>query len=108
LKFFLIDTYYDIKLYPYIIRILLFYIYEIRQYQIVQTARNELILIYVLQNQAIDIEQELIRTINRAHAQWRLENHVKIRLKQADSSSQNKPSGKYKKVISLGRPSDLN
>jgi phenylacetate-coenzyme A ligase PaaK-like adenylate-forming protein len=96
------------QFHPYIIRIPLFYMHDVRQYQIVQTARNELTFIYALQNQAVDIEQELIQTLNEALAQRSLENHVKVHLKQVDSIPRHERSGKYKYVISLGMPNDQN
>jgi hypothetical protein len=82
--------------------------HDIRQYQIVQTARNELTFVYALQNKSVDIKQELIRTLNEALAQKGLENHITIHLKEVKSISRDERSGKYKYVISLGEPSGLN
>ena len=92
---------------PYIMHVALYYMHEVRQYQIVQTARNELTFIYVLQNDALEIEQKLKQTLTEALAQRGLQNHVMLVLKQVESISRDEHSGKYKPMISLGPPGDL-
>jgi putative adenylate-forming enzyme len=95
------------KFFPNLLIIPLMYLHEIRQYQIVQTARNELTFSYVLQNDVLDIEQKLKQTLKEALAQRDLENHVMLRLKQVEFIPRDERSGKYRPIISLGPPGDL-
>jgi hypothetical protein len=81
--------------------------HEVRQYQIVQTARNELTFIYVSQNRAINIEQKLKQALAEALAQRGFEDHVSLRFKQVESIPRHERSGKYKPMISLGAPNGL-
>jgi hypothetical protein len=83
------------------------YLLEIRQYQIVQTARNELTIIYVPQNRASNIERILSRTLKKTLAQRNLENDVILRFKNVKSISRHKLSGKFNPFLSLGAPGDL-
>lgn len=92
---------------PNALTIALMYFYEIRQYQIVQTARNELTIIYVPQNRASDIEQKLKRVLKRTLAQRNLENIVMLKFKKAESISRNRLSGKFNPMISMGATGDL-
>lgn len=95
------------RLLPKVLTIPLMYLLEIRQYQIVQTARNELTLVYVPQNNASGIEPKLKRTITETLAQRGIDQFVTLKLKQADSIPRHEPSGKYKPIISMGMPGDL-
>jgi putative adenylate-forming enzyme len=92
---------------PNVLIISLMYLHEVRQYQIVQTARNELTFIYVPQDKALNIEQKLKQALTEALAQRGLEDHVLLRFKQVESISRHERSGKYKPIISLGAPNGL-
>jgi putative adenylate-forming enzyme len=92
---------------PNILNAWLLYMHEVRQYQIVQTARNELTFIYVSQNRAINIEQKLKQALAEALAQRGFEDHVSLRFKQVESIPRHERSGKYKPMISLGAPNGL-
>ena len=81
--------------------------HEIRQFQIVQTARNELTFIYVLQNNVLKIEQKLNHTLTKALSTRDLEDHVSLKFKQVASIPRDERSGKYRLIISLGPPEDL-
>lgn len=81
--------------------------HEIRQFQIVQTARNELTFIYVLQNKVLKIEQKLNHSLTKALATRDLENHVSLKFKQVASIPRDERSGKYRLIISLEPPDDL-
>ena len=95
------------RFHPYRFRVPLFYIDELRQYQIVQTARNELTLLYVPQNDVVDIEQQLVQTLEEALSQAGLESQVTVKLKRVESIARHERSGKYEIVKSLGAPSGL-
>ena len=95
------------QFHPYFIKLPLLHMHDVQQYQIVQTARNELTFIYSLQNTAVDIEQKIKQTLKEALALRGLEKDVTLYLKKVESISRHERSGKYKYVISLGIPSDL-
>ena len=91
---------------PRLLTISLMYVHELRQYQVVQTARNELTFTYVSRNDAFGIEQKLKRVLTKALAQKGLEDLVSLRFKKVESISRNERSGKYRPIISLGPPGD--
>ena len=80
---------------------------DLRQYQIVQTTRNELTFYYVPRNDDVHIEQQLAQTLEEALTQAGLERLVKLNLKRVESISRDKQSGKFEMIRSMGIPSDL-
>jgi phenylacetate-coenzyme A ligase PaaK-like adenylate-forming protein len=92
---------------PGVLFVSLYYLAELRQYQIVQTARNELTIIYVPHKNALGIEPKLKKTVTEALIQRGLETYVKLRFKRVKVIPRDERSGKYKSVISLGVPADL-
>ena len=95
------------RFHPYHLMVPLFYMNDLRQYQIVQTARNELTFYYVPQRNAVDIEQQLTYTLREALAREGFEKYVNLNLKLVDFIDRDKRSGKFKWVKSLGTPLDL-
>ena len=95
------------RLLPNLLIIPLMYLHEVRQYQIVQTARNELTFIYVTQTTGLDIEAKLKQTLKEALAQEGLDSYVRLRFKQTEFISRHERSGKYVPMISMGAPGDL-
>ena len=95
------------RFHPYHLMVPLFYMNDLSQYQIVQTARNELTFYYVPQKNAVDIEQQVTNTLKEALVREGLERHVDLKLKQVDSIARDKRSGKFKWIKSLGTPLDL-
>jgi hypothetical protein len=82
----------------------LLYFSELRQYQIVQTDRNELTLFYVLQKNSADIKEQLSRTVNDSLEKLELDKLIDPKLKQVDSIDRNKRTGKFQVIKSLGPP----
>jgi phenylacetate-coenzyme A ligase PaaK-like adenylate-forming protein len=95
------------KFLPNLLIIPLNYMQEIRQFQFVQTDRNELSVNYVLQRRTPDMERKLEQTITKVLAQKGLENHVTLKFHRVETIARDERSGKYKPVISLGPPSNL-
>ena len=77
---------------------------ELWQYQIVQSARNELTFLYVPRDKTVDIKKQLLQTIRGALDQTDLKSGVAIKVKQVESISRNVKSGKFKMVEGLGKP----
>jgi hypothetical protein len=96
------------RVHPFTFIVPLYYMQDLRQYQIVQTARNELVFYYVPQNDDVDIEKQLAQTLQEALAQVDLERLVKLKLKRVESMYRDKQSGKFEMIKSMGIPSDLN
>jgi phenylacetate-coenzyme A ligase PaaK-like adenylate-forming protein len=92
---------------PYRLVIPLRYESELWQYQIVQTARNELTFFYVPRNDSVEIEKQLMHTIKEALDQAGLESVVTLKVKRVESLSRDAKSGKFKMVESLGAPTHL-
>lgn len=95
------------RFHPYRLIIPLRYAHELRQYQFVQTARNELTFFYVSQNDGDGIEQQLSQILQEALGQADLQSRVTLRLKRVETIPRNDRSGKFQMVKSLGAPSDL-
>ena len=95
------------KFHPYLLRVPLFYVYDLRQYQIVQTARNELTFFYVTQTERLEIEQQLTQTLQEAFGRAGLESRITLKLKRIESINRNQKSGKFQIMQSLGPPSQL-
>jgi phenylacetate-coenzyme A ligase PaaK-like adenylate-forming protein len=96
------------KFHPYRFRIPLYYMHELFQYQIVQTARNELTFLYVSQKDAINIESRLLETLEEALRKAGLESRVVLKLRRVETIPRNERSGKFQIVKSLGAPSEIN
>jgi phenylacetate-coenzyme A ligase PaaK-like adenylate-forming protein len=96
------------RVHPFTFIVPLYYMQDLRQYQIVQTARNELAFYYVPQSDDVDIEKQLAQTLQEALAQVDLERLVKLKLKRVESISRDKQSGKFEMIKSMGIPSDIN
>lgn len=92
---------------PYGLIVPLHYMFEVRQYQIVQTARNELTFFYVPQSPELDNEHKLKQTLEGSLKREGIESHITLTLKRAESIARDERSGKYKLVISRGAPADL-
>jgi phenylacetate-coenzyme A ligase PaaK-like adenylate-forming protein len=92
------------KIHPYHFLVPLFYINDLRQYQIVQSARNELTFYYVPQKAEVEIEPQVTHTLEEALAQAGLEGKVKLKLKRVDSISRDKNTGKLKMIKSMEPP----
>jgi len=90
------------RFHPYRLRIPLFYATELRQYQIVQSARNELTFIYVLQNDGEGAEQHLRQILESAVAQAGLASRIDLKLKRVEEIPRDRQSGKYQIIVSLG------
>jgi len=95
------------KFHPYFLIVPLFYLNDLRQYQIVQTERNELTFYYVPQKNSAAIEKEVTHILKEALARAGLERHVNLKFKLVDSIARDKQSKKYKMIKSLGAPLDL-
>jgi hypothetical protein len=78
--------------------------HEIRQYQIVQTARNELTVNYVPQDSSSNVEKKLKHLLADALSQKGLEDLIVLRFKEMPSIPRDERSGKYKPFISMGPP----
>ena len=85
----------------------LYNIYEVRQYQIVQTAQNELTCIYVPEEKAINIEPKLRQALQEVLAKRDLDQHVTLRLRHVEFIPRDARSGKYRPTISLDAPEGL-
>ena len=85
----------------------LFYLNDLRQYQIVQTARNDLTIYYVPQKNAVDIKQQLSHTMREALVRSNLERHINLKYEQVEFISRDKRSQKFKMIKSLGAPKHL-
>jgi phenylacetate-coenzyme A ligase PaaK-like adenylate-forming protein len=96
------------KFHPYIMMVHLFYVNDLRQYQIVQTRRNELTFYYVPRKGAVDVEKQVIRALTDALAHASLEGHVTLKFERVESIARDERSGKFQMLKSLGIPSDLN
>ena len=81
--------------------------HDLRQYQIVQSERNELTFFYVSQNSSIDMDARLKQALKKALAQKGLENCVKLNIKRVDSIARDERSRKFKPIISMQPPGDL-
>ena len=90
------------RIHPYSLTVSLYYLHELKQYQIVQTARNELTFVYVPQNDKVSIEQQLRKTLEDELQRASLESRVTLKLKRVDTIPRDDRSGKYKVIISLG------
>jgi phenylacetate-coenzyme A ligase PaaK-like adenylate-forming protein len=95
------------RFHPYRLRVPLFYAHEMKQYQLVQTARNELAFYYVPQNSDDDIEQQLVQTLEETLSRAGLRSRVTIKFKRVENIPRDDRSGKFQIVKSLGPPSDL-
>ena len=95
------------RCHPYHLLVPLFYISDLRQYQIVQTARNELTLYYVSPKTAVDMEPQLTRALEDALTRAGIEGKLNIKYQQVPSISRDKRSGKFKMIKSMGAPADL-
>ena len=95
------------RVHPFTFIIPLYYMHDLRQYQIVQTTRNELTFYYVPRNDDVHIEQQLAQTLEEALTQAGLDRLVKLNLKRVESISRDKQSGKFEMIRSMGIPSDL-
>jgi phenylacetate-CoA ligase len=89
---------------PTLLLVAMFYMLEIRQYQIVQTARNELTVNYVPLYGASSVEKKLKQLLTDALSQKGLENLVVLRFKEMSSIPRDERSGKYKPLISIEPP----
>jgi phenylacetate-coenzyme A ligase PaaK-like adenylate-forming protein len=94
------------KFHPFIMMIHLFYVNDLRQYQIVQTRRNELTLYYVQRKGVVDIEQQLTRALTDALAHADLVGHVTLKFEKVESIPRDERSGKFQMMKSLGAPPD--
>jgi phenylacetate-coenzyme A ligase PaaK-like adenylate-forming protein len=92
---------------PNIFNAWLFYMHNLRQYQIIQTERNALTFIYVSPDNARDIEPKLKEALKSALAQKGLHNHVMLHFKRVDFIARDERSRKYKTIISMEPPGDL-
>ena len=95
------------KIHPYRLIIPLRYVHELRQYQFVQTARNELTFYYVTQYDGGDIEKQLRQILEEALKQANLESQVTLKLNRVENIPRNDRTGKFQIVKSLGAPLDL-
>jgi phenylacetate-coenzyme A ligase PaaK-like adenylate-forming protein len=95
------------RFHPYRFRVPLFYAHKLRQYQIVQTARNDLAFYYVPQNSNEEIEEQLRKILGNALEQAGLHSRVTLTMKQVETISRDEQSGKFKIIKSLGPPSDI-
>ena len=95
------------RFHPYRFRIPLFYATDIRQYQIVQTARNALTFNYVPQAEDDGIEPKIKQTLKTALERASLQSRVSVTLKRLETISRDKRSGKYMIIKSLGAPVNL-
>lgn len=95
------------RFHPYRFRVPLFYAHELRQYQIVQTARNELTFYYVPQINGGGIKQQLRQIIEKALEEASLESRIALKLKHVETIHRNDRSGKFEIIKSLGDPFDL-
>ena len=95
------------KFLPNLLVIPLNYMQEIRQFQFVQTGRNDLTFKYVLRSDDLKIVENLKRTLKEALALKDLENYVKLKLDQVKFIPRDEGSGKYSPTISLGPPGGL-
>jgi phenylacetate-CoA ligase len=95
------------RFHPYRLRIPLYYATDLRQYQIVQTARNALVFYYVPQGDAEGVEQNITKTLENAFKQARLESQITLSLKRVKTIRRNERSGKFEIMKSLKPPQDL-
>ena len=95
------------RFHPYRLRVPLYYRTEIRQYQIFQTARNELTFLYVLQADVDGIEQHLRKILENALEQAGLESRINLKLKRVENILRDNRSGKFQIIKSLGAPINL-
>lgn len=95
------------KFHPYLLVVPLFYVYDLRQYQIVQTERNKLTFFYVPHKEGLKIEQQLSQTLQEALEQAGLESRVTLKIKRVESISRNQKSGKFQIMQSLGPPTEM-
>jgi phenylacetate-coenzyme A ligase PaaK-like adenylate-forming protein len=95
------------RFHPYRFRVPLFYAHELRQYQIVQTARNELAFFYVPQTGGRGMEQKTRQILENALEQADLESRITLNLKRVETIPRNERSGKFQIVKSMGAPPDL-
>lgn len=96
------------RFHPYRLRVPLFYAAELRQYQIVQTCRNELTFIYVTQTDGGAVERNLRQILEKALAAANLESRINLKLKRVENILRDNRSGKFQIIKSLGPPDDLN
>ena len=92
------------RFHPFHLLVPLCYVNGLRQYQIVQTARNEITLRYVPKEKAVNIEDQLTHKLRQALAQPGLDGVVNLKFELVDSIARDKRSGKFKWVKSLGEP----
>jgi phenylacetate-coenzyme A ligase PaaK-like adenylate-forming protein len=95
------------RLHPYHLMVALCYVNGLQQYQIVQTARNDLTLYYVPQEKALDIEKQVSLKLKEALARSGLDRLVNLKLEVVDSIARDKRTGKFKWARSLGNPEFL-
>jgi len=95
------------RFHPYRLRVPLFYATDIRQYQIVQTARNALAFYYVPQSDVEGVEQNIKKTLENAFKQARLESRITLSLKRVQTISRNERTGKFEIMKSLKPPQNL-
>ena len=95
------------RIHPYRLTVSLYYLHELKQYQIIQTKRNELTFIYVPQSDESKIEKQLQQTLENDLRNAGLESRVRLKLKRVEAISRDHQSGKYKVVNSLPGPPDI-
>jgi phenylacetate-coenzyme A ligase PaaK-like adenylate-forming protein len=95
------------KFHPYYLFVPLFYLNDLRQYQIVQTSRNELTFYYVPQKDAAAIEKQVTQILKESLGKAGLDKHVNLKFKRVNSIDRDKRSGKYKMIKSLETPLNM-
>lgn len=81
---------------------------EIQQYQIVQTARNELTCLYVPEDAIVKLEECVQRALVVVLKEESLSDCVTVKVQSVARISRHQKSGKFKSVVSMvGAPSDL-
>lgn len=95
------------RFHPYRLRVPLFYAHEMKQYQIVQTARNDLVFYYVPQNNDDESNNSSSRRWKRSCCGRVLKAVSLLRLKRVENIPRDDRTGKFQIVKSLGAPLDL-
>jgi phenylacetate-coenzyme A ligase PaaK-like adenylate-forming protein len=95
------------RFHPYNLLVPLRYVNGLRQYQIVQTARNELTFYYVPQEKAFDMENQMRHKLSEVLTQSGLHGLVNLNFKLVHSIPRDDKTGKFKWAKSLGDPDSL-
>jgi len=81
---------------------------EVREYQLVQTGRNEVTFSYVPESAGEDIGEKVRHVLQGGIDNANLNGRVKLMIERIDSIPRDPKSGKYRQIVSrVGAPADL-